>query len=615
MKKILLLLLLLSPLLKAQDSVPFGIQHFEPSSWWIGMKNPELQILVHGKDISKYKPSINKKGVKLNRVHTVENPNYLFLDITIAKSTQAGEVFVDFVNAEGKKLKEKLLLQNRVSNSAQRKGFDNSDVIYLITPDRFANGDPSNDNTQDTKEKLNRTHYNGRHGGDIQGIINNLDYIKNMGFTTLWSMPLLENNLKEVTYHGYSITDYYKIDPRYGSNELFKEMVAKSKAKGMKWIMDVIPNHCGIDHWWMADLPSKDWINNEGKFKPNSHRREVHQDLYVSEKDKKSMIEGWFVPTMPDLNQRNPFMAKYLTQNTIWWIEYAGLSGLRVDTYPYSEKKFLTDWVSDIMNEYPHLNIVGEEWTSNANTIAYWQKGVKNKDGYQTHIPSMMDFPTQMSLAQALTEEEGFHSGMAKLYLTLSNDYLYPDPNNLVIFGDNHDMNRFYTQVKEEPKLFKMGMAYLATLRGIPQIYYGTEIGMANPNSEEHGVIRADMPGGWQGDAANAFTGENLSDNQKDLQDFTKKLFNWRRTAEVIHSGKLMHFIPNDGLYSFVRYNDDQKVWVILNKADKVATLNIADYAEILPENAQLKDVMDNSIWKGTVSLPAKGFRILELKP
>ena len=614
MKKLLLLLILLSPLVKAQDGLSQQIQHFEPANWWIGMKNPELQILVHGKDISKYKPSIKYKGIKINKVHKVENPNYLFLDITIAKSAKAGDVNVDFTNSEGKKIIEKLTLRNRITNSAQRKGFDNSDVIYLITPDRFANGDATNDNTKDTKEKLNRSHYNGRHGGDIQGIINNLEYIKNMGFTTLWSMPFLENNLEKVTYHGYSITDYYKIDPRYGSNELFKEMVAKSNALGLKWIMDVIPNHCGIDHWWMADLPSKDWINNEGKFKPNSHRREVHQDLYVSEKDKKSMIEGWFVPTMPDLNQRNPFMAKYLTQNTIWWIEETGLSGLRVDTYPYSEKAFLTDWVNAIMREYPNLNIVGEEWTSNINTIAYWQKGAKNKDGYQTHMPSMMDFPTQMALGQALTEEEGFHSGMAKLYLTLSNDYLYSDPNNLVIFADNHDMNRFYTQVKEDPKLFKMGLAYLATLRGIPQIYYGTEIGMSNPDSGEHGVLRADMPGGWKGDKANAFTGENLSASQKDLQDFTKKLFNWRKTADVIHSGKLMHFIPNDGVYSYFRYNDRQKVWVILNKGNKETTLNISDYAEIISNNTELKDVMDGSLWKDKVLIPAKGFRILEVQ-
>ncbi len=609
MKKILIFLLFLSQALYAQQ-----IHRMEPASWWIGMQNPELQLLVHGDKIANYTPSVKHKGVKIVKTHKVENLNYLFIDLKIEKNATAGDVTIDFASKSGTKVSKSFSLQNRIANSSKRNGFNNSDVIYLITPDRFANGDVTNDNTDDTMEKLNRSHYNGRHGGDIQGIKNHLDYIKNMGFTTIWSMPLQENNLKEVTYHGYSITDYYRIDPRYGSNDLFKETVRQSNEMGLKWIMDVIPNHCGIDHWWMKDLPSKDWINNDGVFAPNGHRREVHQDIHVSKKDKEKMVRGWFVPSMPDLNQRNPFMAKYLTQNTIWWIEYANLSGLRVDTYPYAEKEFLTQWTRDIIAEYPNINIVGEEWTTKANTIAYWQKGKQNEDGYQSHIPSMMDFPIQTALVQALNEDEGFHNGLARLYQALSDDYLYPDSDNLVVFADNHDMNRFYTQVKEDPKRFKMGLAYLATTRGIPQLYYGTEIGISNPDSEEHGVLRADMPGGWKGDKSSAFTGENLTATQKDLQDFTRKLFNWRKTADAIHNGKLIHFAPENGIYSYFRFTDNQKYWIILNKKSSETEVSFSDFSELLPENASVEDVLDGKTFKGKATVPAIGFRILEVK-
>ena len=607
MKKILFFLFLCLTV-SAQE-----IQRLEPALWWTGMHNPALQVMVYGKDISKTQASVNYPGVKLLKTHQAESPNYLFLDLQIEPSARAGEVKIEFKPASGKVISALLKLEDRVAGSAARKGFDNTDVIYLITPDRFANGDPANDNTPDMKEKANRSHYNGRHGGDINGITKHLDYIRNMGFTTLWSMPLLENNLQQVTYHGYSITDYYRIDPRYGSNESFKEMVRKSNAMGLKWIMDVIPNHCGIDHWWMADRPFGDWINNEGKFRSTNHRREVHQDIHASEKDKERMIEGWFVPSMPDLNQRNPFMARYLTQNTIWWIEYAGLSGLRVDTWPYSDKPFLTQWMKDILAEYPNLNVVGEEWTTKANTIAYWQKGKQNPDGYQTWVPAMMDFPIQTALGQALMEKEGFHTGLARLYQALSDDYLYPDSDNLVVFADNHDMNRFFTQVNEDPRRFKMGLAFLATVRGIPQIYYGTEIGMANPDSEEHGVLRADMPGGWQGDGQNAFTGENLSTRQKDLQDFTRKLFNWRKTATPVHTGKLVHFVPENGIYTYFRVSGEKKIWVIFNKNEEEAVVNTQDYAEMFPVEKTMKDVLDGSEWTKEVKVPALGFRILEM--
>lgn len=604
MKKIFILLFI-SLSLSAQVRV-------EPSLWWVGMKQKEVQVLVHAPAAGKANLRVNYPGVKVNKVHKAESPNYLFVDLHISEGAKPGKVELLLQGTDGKVSKGVLELQQR--NPHAGKGFGTEDVIYLITPDRFANGDASNDNTADTQEKLNRAHYNGRHGGDLKGIENHLDYIRDMGFTTLWCMPLLENNLKEVTYHGYSITDYYRTDPRYGTNEQFRGIVEKSRTMGLKWIMDVVLNHCGIDHWWMKDLPFADWINNDAKFTPSSHRREVHQDIHVAQKDLEAMKGGWFVPTMPDLNQRNPFMARYLTQNTIWWIEYAGLSGLRIDTWPYSEKAFLQSWTKAVMDEYPQLHIVGEEWTTKAQTIAYWQKGKVNADGYVSHIPGMMDFPFQAALGQALTEPEGFHSGLARLYSSITDDYLYPDPDKLVVFGDNHDMNRFFTQVKEDKQMFKMGLAVIATMRGIPQIYYGTEIGMSNPTSEEHGVLRADMPGGWEGDKANAFTGENLSPLQKELQEFTRKLFQWRKNTPVVHTGKLMHFVPQDGIYTYFRYAGNEKVWVIMNKKETAQKLRFEDYAEMIPNGAEFADVLDSSVWKTEVSVPAKGFRILRLK-
>ena len=440
------------------------IEHIEPSSWWIGMKNPKVQIMLHGKNIAELTPSLNYSGVKITKISKLENPNYLFIDLAISPSAKAGNVAISFKKA-GKTIEStNFVLNNRITNAAQRKSYDNSDVIYLIAPDRFANGNPENDNTPDTIEKANRADKDSRHGGDIRGIINHLDYIKDMGFTTLWSMPLTENNQERVTYHGYAISNFYKIDPRYGTNEEFRELSLKAQEKGLKTIMDIVLNHCGIAHYWMKDLPSKDWINFEGKFSSTNHQRQIHQDIHASTIDAKNHVEGWFVPSMPDMNQRNPFMANYLIQNTIWWIEYAQLAGLRIDTYPYSDKKFLANWSKSILDEYPNLNMVGEEWSLKPSVISYWQKGKKNFDGYVSSLPSLMDFPLQNAVSEAMNEEDShYNKGLTKIYQTLAEDFLYPNSDNLVIFPDNHDMSRFFTQVKENPALFKMGLAFLLT--------------------------------------------------------------------------------------------------------------------------------------------------------
>jgi glycosidase len=608
MKKIFFIFLIIN--LKA-----FGqtIEHFEPASWWVGMKNPKLQVLIHGKDISTFSVNISYPGVKLSKVNKTENPNYIFVDLIIATNTKAGKVPFRFVKGNVK-TEYFLDLKNRKPNSAVREGYNQKDVIYLLTPDRFANGDPSNDNIVGYPDGLNRAKDYGRHGGDIAGIRKNLNYISDMGFTTIWPMPLEENKMEEASYHGYAITDFYKIDPRYGSNEDFINLVKESKQKGLKIIRDVVLNHCGLNHWWMKDLPSKDWINNEGKFAPTNHQREVMHDPYASKYDMDKMTQGWFVSAMPDMNQRNPFMANYLIQNTIWWIENADLDGLRIDTYPYSDKNFLSVWSKAVMNEYPKFNMVGEEWSTRQAVTAYWQMGQNNKDGYKSYLPTLMDFPLNNALIEGLKEnDKEWGKGMLKVYQCLSDDYLYANPNNLITFTDNHDMNRIFTQLDEDKELLKMGLAIIFTMRGIPQFFYGTELAMTSPKERNDGLIRADMPGGWDGDKTDVFQNQNLSPLQSEMRSFVKKLLNWRKTATAIHNGKLVHYSPEDGIYTYFRFNENEKYWIILNKNEESTSVNPQKYKEHLHEKTKFYDVLENKFFERQISIPGKGFRILKV--
>lgn len=595
----------------------YKIERLEPSFWWAGMKNPELMLMVYGDDISDLSPEINYKGVSIQQTIKVENHNYLFINLKLAADIKPGRFEINFTK-KGKiqtSFTYELLLREK--NSDLREGFNTSDVMYLITPDRFANGNPDNDNMSALLEKADRQKPGGRHGGDIKGISDNLEYITGMGFTAIWVNPVLENNQPEYSYHGYSTTDFYKVDERFGSNEEYRALGKKAKDMGVKLIMDMILNHCGSEHWWIKDLPTSDWINFGGEYVRTSHRRETIQDPYVSGYDYKHFADGWFVETMPDLNQRNPLMAKYLIQNTIWWIEYSHLAGIRMDTYPYPDKDFMTDWTCSVMDEYPNFNIVGEEWTTDPALVAHWQRGKINPNGYTSCLPSLMDFPIQDALIKALVEKEHYYaSGLVKLYRKLANDFLYADPYNLVVFPDNHDMSRFFTQMNENMALYKMGLAYIATIRGIPQIYYGTEILAKNHGTEDHGVIRSDFPGGWQGDKINAFTGDGLTPKQKEAMDYIKKLLNWRKDKTVIHSGKLMHFSPENSFYVFFRYNDSEKVMVVLNKNETAKDLSLPQFAEMLEGVKTGKDVISGKDYKfdNKITVPEKSALILELK-
>jgi glycosidase len=584
----------------------------EPMFWWAGMKNPHLQLMVHAPEIGLSRVELQYPGVELKSVTSVQNPNYLFIDLDIARA-KPGTFIIRFQKEKKTMAEYKYELREREPGSAMRQGFNSSDALYLIMPDRFANGNPGNDEVSGMKEKPDRSDLKGRHGGDIQGVKDHLGYITNMGFTAIWLNPLLENDMPATSYHGYATTDFYKVDSRYGTNEEYRELVADARKKGVKLIMDMIFNHCGSEHWWMKDMPMSDWINEYPGYRITSHVRTVNQDTHASAYDTKLYTDGWFVPTMPDLNQRNPFMASYLIQNSIWWTEYLGLAGIRMDTYPYPDKIMMTEWNRRMAEEYPRFTIVGEEWTMNHAIVSYWQKGKQNPDGYQGGLPSLMDFPLQNAVSSALREEGT--GGLMKIYDCISNDFQFPDPQNLVVFPDNHDMPRFFVQVNNDVDLFKMGIGFFLTSRGIPQLYYGTEIMMKHTGTHDS-EYRKDFPGGWANDEKNGFTGAGLTAQEKDIQDFVRKLLQWRKDKKVIHTGKLLHFVPFDGMYVFFRYNDQEKVMVVLNKNGQETLVKTDRLAEMLLECSSATDIISGKTWTdfSILKVPPKSVSIFELK-
>jgi glycosidase len=589
-----------------------SLDRIEPAFWWTGFKNPMLQLMVHGEKISETRPEINYDGVELVASSAVENPNYLFLDLRLSPDVKPGSFEILFKQNGKAVITSTYELKAREKNSSERIGFNSSDVMYLIMPDRFANGDLANDSKADMPEKSNRQDPNGRHGGDLKGIQDRLDYLRDNGYTAMWVNPVLENNMPSISYHGYSTTDFYKVDGRLGTNEDYRQLSIEGKKKGIKMVMDMIFNHCGSSHWWMKDMPMKDWLNGYPDFKITNHKKTVVQDPYVSESDSKELTDGWFVPTMPDLNQRNPYMATYLIQNSIWWIEYVGLDGIRMDTYPYPDKQMMADWTFSVMKEYPNFSIVGEEWNTNPAAVAFWQKGKINANGYVSDMNCLMDFPIQNAIVKSLTDSWGFNH----LYETLALDFLYPKANDLVIFADNHDTERFFTAIGEDVAKLKTAMTFLMTTRGIPQVYYGGEILMTGFKNEGDGFLRKDFPGGWQGDQIDGFKGVGLTSAQLEVQQFMKKLLNWRKGKGLIHNGLLKHYIPMDNFYVYFRTNEKESVMVILNLNSEGKTLNTKRFAESLNGFASAKDVVSGKMFNdlSNISIPARTSLILELK-
>jgi glycosidase len=604
------LITLATALTMSLPTLAAGLQHVEPPNWWVGMRDTSLQLMLHGPGIAEAQVALEPyPGVRLKGSHRATSANYLFVDLDIGADAQPGELALSLDGAAT--LRYALLA--RVPGSAERQGFGPKDAIYLVVPDRFAKGGSGQQDGM--KEAQDRTSPGGRHGGDLAGLREHLGYIAGLGFTQLWPTPLVENNGAHYSYHGYAATDFYKVDPRFGSNDDFRAFVAEARARGVGVIQDIVLNHIGANHWWMADLPAPDWLNQWKQYTETHHARMTLQDPYAAPSDRLRFTDGWFTPNMPDLNQRRPELATYLTQMTLWWIESAGLSGLRTDTFSYSDREFLTHWTARVMQEYPNLNIVGEEWSPHPAVVAYWQRGKRNHDGYVSYAPSMMDFPMNGQLLAALTEDDGPHTGLTKLYEGLAHDFVYPDPANLVLFDGNHDTPRIFSLLKHDVGLTKIALAYLATTRRIPQLFYGSEILMQSPVERDDGRVRADMPGGWPGDKVNAFTGAGLAAEQHDMQDWVRRLFTWRKSAGVIHDGALMQYAPLEGCYVFFRYDAGRTVMAALNKGHKAVELPTARFPERVQAGDHARDVMSGERFDigTTLKVPARSPLILEI--
>lgn len=590
------------------------IKKIEPPFWWEGMKMPKLQLMLYGEDIAKYE--IDIPGVVVSKQLRTANPNYLFLDMQ-TQGLKAGEYPIHL--KEKGRIVQKLTyqLKKRKEGSALRIGFDSSDAVYLLMPDRFANGNPDNDTVKELSEKADRGLQGGRHGGDIQGVIDHLDHIQNLGMTAIWSTPLLEDNDTAYSYHTYAQSDVYRIDPRYGSNADYKRLADALHKRGMKLIMDYVTNHWGKEHWMIQDLPTYDWIHQFPGYANSNYRMTTQYDPNASALDKKYCEDGWFVPTMPDLNQRNPLVLQYLVQNAIWWIEYAGLDGFRVDTYSYNDKTAIAHWTKAIMHEYPHFNIMGEVWLHDQAQIAYWQKDsqIGALQSFNSYCPTVMDFTLHDAMGVVFKETSAtWDQGMIKVYENMVNDFLYPDVNKLLIFAENHDTARF-NQIFPNIKDYTLAMTLLATHRGIPQLYYGSEIGMAGDKAQGDGDIRRDFPGGWASDPINAFDPASRTQSQKEYFDITAKLFNWRKDKGVIHTGKTMQFIPDNNVFVYFRYSDSETVMVVLNNSTNNQELDMQRFNERIQGFSQAFDVIGGTEVRlgAKLNIGAKSALVLDL--
>lgn len=611
MKKLLFLLLTTSFAFAQIDRV-------EPPFWYADMNLSEIQIMFYGKNIAQNEVSVSN-GLVIKNVQKTENPNYLFVTID-TKNLVAQELVFSFSKNKKVVFKKPYSLKSRRENSRFRKGFDSSDMVYLLMPDRFSNGNPNNDSTKETIEKVNCANKDGRHGGDIEGIINHLDYIKSLGATALWPTPLCEDNDERGSYHTYGQSDVYKIDSRFGTNEDYVRLSAELHQRGMKNIMDYVTNHWGYKHWMMNDLPTYDWIHQFPGYAQTNYRMNTQFDSNASKSDTNLYTDGWFVKSMPDLNQSNPLVLKYLIQNAIWWVEYADLDGFRVDTYPYGDKNGVAQWSKSIMEEYPNFNIVGEVWYHTPAQNAYWQKDSKIGaiQSFNSNLPSVMDFTLQEIINGGVFNENqnSWDKGMVKIYSNFTSDFMYPNINNLLVFAENHDTDRLNEIVKNDIDKYKMAVSLLSTIRGIPQLYYGSEIGMSGSKSKGDGDIRHDFPGGWEGDNNNAFSPVGRTQEQKLYFDFTAKLFNWRKGKSVIHNGKTTHYAPENNVYTYFRYNDTESVMVLLKNSDEKQEVNVSRFKENIQHYTTGKDVITGQTIniKNNINIEAKSALILELK-
>ncbi|MCS6929355.1 MAG: glycoside hydrolase family 13 protein [Saprospiraceae bacterium] len=592
----------------------------DPPNWWAGMRHHQVEILLYRPNLQAFNVRLGRtRGVALQRVVRGDSPNYLFLTLNISPKAPPQVVPIILTHRDSAELSFTAEFPILARNSEPKaQGLSSRDVIYLLMPDRFANGDPSNDYVPGMLEAPARDSLLGRHGGDLKGILEHLDYLKDLGITALWLNPELENDQPEASYHGYAITDFYRIDRRLGTNELYRRLVRACHQRGLKVIRDVVTNHIGHHHHWMRDLPMRDWVNTWPVMTQTNYRATTLLDPYASEHDRKRFSDGWFVPSMPDLNQRNPHLATYLIQQAIWWIEYAGIDALRIDTYTYSDQAFMSQFCRTLRNEYPNLFLFGEIWEHGVIAQGFFADNQPmRRANFDSDLPSVLDFQLCFAIREALTREQGWTEGVAKLYYTLIEDYFYEAPMRNVVFIDNHDLTRFFSVVDEDLNRWKCGIAWLITTRGIPQIYYGTEILSTGFEAPSHGNIRKDFPGGWPNDPVNKFTPEGRTPQEQEAFLFLRTLLHYRYRTPALYAGRLMHFIPERGVYVYFRYDDAQTIMIILNTSKEERLLELERFAERLNSFRFGIDVVSGQTIALGKSLTIGPYTplVLELKP
>jgi len=573
----------------------------EPANWWTGMKWNKVEILVQRPGLAEYQVRLEKtKGLKILKVEKGESPNYLFITLEVKEKAPKQNAELVFSNGKNTFTHEFPIRARSASPKAQ--GVSSKDVIYLVFPDRFANGDSSNDTVSGMLQGLNRADPDGRHGGDLKGIKDHLDYIQDLGISTIWLNPELENDQIEASYHGYAVTDHYRVDRRFGTNADLRNLVSECHRRGMKVVRDIVLNHIGDNHWWMKDLPTKDWVNQWPVYTNTSFRAPTLVDPYASEFDKKLFSDGWFDKRMPDLNQRNPHVSNYLIQQAIWWVEYAGIDDFRIDTYTYSDQVFCSKWCQALREEYPNLSMFGEIWEQAVPVQGFFaddQPMVRSK--FDSNLPGVIDFQLCFAIQDALTKESSWTDGASKIYYVLAQDYFYKDPYKNQIMLDNHDMKRFYTQVGESLDKYKTGMAFLLTTRGIPQIYYATEMLSTGDGTPTWGTFRKDFPGGWVGDPADKFTKTGRTAQEDEAFNFARNLIRYRNATPALQTGKLMQFTPIDraperGLYVYFRYDEAKTVMVVLNFSNENKTMNTQRFTERMKGFSKAKNVATGEI-------------------
>ena len=618
MKKIIISLALILSSMTMQAAIK--IDHIEPENWYVGMKNSSLQLMVYGKNIRDSHVSVDYPGVKIDSLVRLDSPNYLFVYLNLSGAKPGNMV----LNIDGKKVNYPL--KARTMSGDKRIGFDNSDVLYMLMPDRFASGR----NITKPMKGLNpyvvdRSKPSLRHGGDLEGVRQHLDYFNQLGVTALWFTPVLENNSPDMnsqsTYHGYATTNYYRVDPRFGTNEDYARLVAEAHAKGLKVVMDMIFNHCGYDHPWVKDMPSKDWFNTPEWMKKGdcyylqtSYKLTPVLDPYASKVDKRETVDGWFVRSMPDLNQKNPHVMTYLIQNSEWWIETIGIDGIRMDTYPYADRKAMSQWMKILNEEYPNFNTVGETWVTEPAYTAAWQKDSKLSK-VNSYLKTVMDFSFYDKINLAKHEEtDAWWKGLNRIYNSLCYDYLYENPSSVMAFIENHDTDRFLENGKDTLAL-KQALALLLTINRIPQLYYGTEVLMNGTKEVTDGNVRCDFPGGFAGDKHNAFTAEGRTKAENSMFNWLSKLLKWRRNNMVITKGKQIQFIPYKGVYVIARQWNDQTILTILNGTSQAVTLPLDRYAEVIGNHQEAKDVISGRKVKlgSELQLKARDTKVIEL--